>query len=71
MSHTGELSPDFFKLVRILAKKMKPIHNRPDCLSGLTPKQAHVDFKQRMLDTLAVTIVGNAIAMRRVLRLEK
>ena len=39
MSHTGEMAPDLLKLITLLARKAMPLANRPDCLSGLTPKQ--------------------------------
>ena len=46
MSHAGEMAPEFISLVEKLSHRMRPIHSRPDCLSGLSPNQATHDFRR-------------------------
>ena len=53
MSHAGEMAPEFMSLVEKLSERMRSIHSRPDCLSGLSPNQARCDFRRRMMNALA------------------
>ena len=57
MSHRGELSPDFIRLIERLADKKRALtRGTKGEIDGYTPSRAAADFRTRLKDSLAVSL---------------